>query len=165
VIAIQALLCLEFLRRYLRQPFLALPPTNLLNCPIVDSHALPFILQLSSGPKNEELNKEVSNGGHCSPFGNDSHPGTCFPSCQMERVQKEVKVGRARWRRFLEALDFGGFVVVRQVRHDATAIPAQTGPSFTLDGYRKGNTCTNIGITPFTGSQFRDPRRSGIAEA
>jgi len=48
---------LEFLRRYLRQPFSALPPTNLLNCPIVDSHALPFILQLSSGPNNGELTR------------------------------------------------------------------------------------------------------------
>ena len=117
------LLWLEF-RRHLPHPFLALPPANLLNCPIVDSHALLFILQLSSGPNNGELNKEVSNGGYCAPFGNDSHPGSCFPSCEMERVQKEVKVVRARWRRFLKALDFGGFVVVRQVRHDATAIPA-----------------------------------------
>ena len=118
------LLRLEFRRRYLRQPFLALPPTNLLNCPIVDSHALPFILQLSSGLKNGDLNKEVSNGGHCAPSGDDSHPGSCLPSCEMERVQKEVNIVRARWRRFLKALDFGGFVVVRQVRHDATAIPA-----------------------------------------
>ena len=104
-------------------PFLALRPTNLLNCPIVDSHALPFILQLSSGPKNGELNKEVSNGGHCAPFGNDSYSGSGIPSCEMERVQKEVRVVRARRRRFLKALGFGGFVVVRQVRQDATAIP------------------------------------------
>jgi hypothetical protein len=50
---------------------------------------------LFSSARDGEIDKEVTNGGHCSPFGDDFYSGSGFLSCEAKRVQTEVKVVRA----------------------------------------------------------------------